>query len=145
VGEDLAATPDGRIQAVFNTFSGSSVVLYDPTGAREPEPVTSRVTGARTASMIRDDGARVDVEGGDGRFRVVVSNDNEQRTVLSLEGPDDYYVDGAAWSPDGRWIVIGDSTSSGPRLLVVSAEGDPQPRILVDNASLFPFAWTAAP
>ena len=82
---------------------------------------------------MRANGATVGVTTVGGCCRVVVSLDGEDRTVLKVTHPGDYFLNGARWSPHGRWILVADNLN---RVIVMVADGDPKPRILFRDASL---------
>ena len=87
---------------------------------------------------MRADGATVGVTSVDGCCRVVVSHDGEDRTVLKVTDPGDYFLNSARWSPVGRWILVHDNLN---RVIVMVADGDPKPRILLRDADLFSLDW----
>jgi len=131
-------TPDGLL--IIEEFRANSDLfrLVDPeTGdtvermtfemesvAREPIRINN--FGVSTAGMT------VEVDGPRGEPRLFVYGESTpERTVLAAEGgPADYWFNWAAWSPDAEWILVQDTEG---RVLIVSATGDPNPRILVED------------
>ena len=55
-----------------------------------------------------------------------------RRTILEAEGPKDYSFNSASWSPDEEWILLQDSEG---RLIIVAAEGDPNPRVVAESSN----------
>lgn len=92
-------------------------------------------TGNSTASA---DGSTVFTDGDRGNVRLVVRDSaGTDRTILEAEGPKNYWFEWSTWSPDGAWILVQDSEG---RIIIIAAEGDPNPRILVEGVD----GWMAA-
>lgn len=103
--------------------TGDVVRQYSESVAREPVP------GIRSE---RADGTRLELSSRDGTAMLVaVDTEGDERTLLSLEGPRNYRFEDPAWSTDGGWATVLDS---GGRLILVRTQGDPAPRILLDDA-----------
>lgn len=52
--------------------------------------------------------------------------------LAEVRADEDYHLRDPAWSPDGRWLVLVDSSD---RLLLVDAEGDAPVRVLAEDVS----------
>jgi hypothetical protein len=137
-------TPDGLLVVQEFGPSGERFLIIDPetgdTVDRVPfdRPEAEREPISREPTPVSQDGSTVFAEGGRGEPRLLVeSAGGTERTVLEAEGPADYRFEWVAWSPDGRWILLQDSEG---RLIVVSAQGDPNPRILAEDID----GWMAA-
>lgn len=127
--------PGGSLLVVLDATSGEVVgeIPWDRTG---PEPATD---WARERTE-RADGARlVTAAASAGRATVSVRPPGgPARTLIDVEGPRDYRFTAAQWSPDGRWVLASDSRG---RLVIVGADGEPGPRLLVASARE---VWSAA-
>lgn len=145
---ELAWTDEGLLAFTTYASQGPQVVLIDPqTGSeldrmRWREPEDGAIWSAQRAQ--RDDGARLLYEqrlGGEAAVRIR-QPDGAIREVFQVRGPADYAIASAQWSPDGAWILVTDSRG---RLIVVAAEGEPAPRILLTESEGFPAAaWSIA-
>ncbi|HEX9259514.1 MAG TPA: hypothetical protein VF855_08240 [Acidimicrobiales bacterium] len=88
-----------------------------------------------------DSGDRLSQPGGplsvsiedDDHFRdQVVVHDGDASSVVLDAGPrDDYLFHRVQWSPDGRWLLVTDSRN---RAVLVSAMGEPTPRVVATGA-----------
>ncbi len=138
-------TPEGML--LVQEFRGESQAfrVIDP----ETGTTLNRITGDQVDTsrdpVGRDlytapDGSEVYTEQDPGSPRVVVqSPTGVEHTLLEVEGPKDYSFNQATWSPDGEWLLVQDSEG---RLLILAAQGDPNPRILVDNSDNWsPASW----
>ncbi len=145
----VAWTADGEVVVVlYGQFGPETHVLdaasgellrtlrsEDPLGDPVEEPVPPDFRDGSLTSTRNADGARLVVDdGSDGRVTVtVVAADGARKVVLDVEGPFDYWLHDARWSPDGDWfrvtdsrdrLLIGDATAdSGVRLLLADARG----------------------
>ena len=124
--------------------SGESFRLIDPdtgdTVERVPFEQTQVIREPIRINAFAEsrDGLSVEVDGSRGEPRLVIYGEGTaERTILSADGPADYWYDWATWSPDGNWILVNDSEG---RVLVISPTGDPNPRILVEDID----SWMAA-
>lgn len=130
----------------WNAAGHVVATAYGPSGGRatEIDPATGTVVSTTTAGApgkpsfggIRraSDGAElVLAETKRGTWRVAVDPiSGDTRTVLTIDGPEDYMLMQGAWSPDGRHVVIHDSED---RLIVVAIEQtSPSPRVLATDA-----------
>lgn len=136
----LGFTPDGDVAVeVFRDGPPTALVLDAGSGE-----VVRRMRPDRDVPRPGDpwdpwdrhtgpDGSELDARSDDGHAELlVIGPDGGERVLLSLDGPRDYRVRPAGWSPDGRFVLVIDSAG---RLLVVSAAGDPQPRLVADDVS----------
>ena len=137
----LTWTPDGRLQVRRFAAGSSQFASIDPatatvttTGTTLPNRLPGLVSPStsQTRTFERLDGSTVRVRGHDGRPELRIVKGSSTRTILKAKGPDDYGFDTASWSPDGRWILVRDSED---RLIIVAADGPPQPRVLATHAS----------
>lgn len=120
--------PSGPEDWIVDPVTGETVDLVPVAGGdgrpEIPEPFQSRAESAdgRVAEVSSRSGdVRVSVRGVDGR----------RTTVWEATGPSSYRLDGVSWSPDGEWLLVQDSRG---HLLVLGADGDPAPRIWVEDA-----------
>ena len=98
----IAVSPDGRRVATVRAFGGI-VSVWDPgTGDRVFEVDVEPHTGL-SALDWSPDGRLLAVGSFDGTVTVL---DAEGRTIQVLEEPPRYYVEGVAFSPDGRSIAV---------------------------------------
>jgi WD40 repeat protein len=98
----IAVSPDGRRVATLRAFDGI-VSVWDPgTGDRVFEVDVEPHTGL-SALDWSPDGRLLAVGSFDGTVTVL---DAEGRTIQVLEEPPRYYVEGVAFSPDGRSIAV---------------------------------------
>lgn len=143
-------TADGSLAMGQWDFGEYATVLIDPaTGVEvgrytEPfagEPVERSGPGVAERAR-RADGAVVSARSVSDAGRAAVTiryPDGTTSVLLDVEGPRDYRIEFAQWSPDGSWVLASDSEG---RVLVLRAEGDPAPRILVaDVYEYSPPAW----
>jgi hypothetical protein len=137
-------TPDGLLIVEEFRPNGEWFRLVDPDTAETVERVGFQQTSlGREPIPIRKfeenaDGLTLLVEGPRGEPRLeVYGNGSVERTILSVDGPADYWFNSASWSPDGEWILLQDSEG---RVLIVSPDGDPNARILTDDVD----SWMAA-
>lgn len=81
----------------------------------------------------REDGARVGTTWGDDGWAEVWMREPglPQRQVLRDRGPDGYAFFNAQWSPRGDFVLVQDNER---RTIVIAAEGDPVPRVLLSDA-----------
>ena len=81
--------------------------------------------------MVQADGTRLLVPfARDGVAVLRVQDPDGTVTELPrLEGPADYQIATAQWSPDGDWVLASDSRG---RVFVLATDGDPGPRLLAD-------------
>ena len=132
----LAWTTDGRL----------AVSSWDPApvGAGDRavtviDPVTgeewgwAEVSSERWATdrLVREDGSRLVVDPSrDGTVTLRVrAPDGAGTELVRLQGPADYGLISAQWSPDGQWVLGVDTRG---RLFVLAADGDPGPRLLAE-------------
>jgi Tol biopolymer transport system component len=139
---EVAWSPDGRLLVHGNGEFGDEVVLVVDmsTGAvlerillARPEDGLVAPFGAVGEVRTRPDGAEVLVAGAydEGEAKLAVRDGaGATRTILTVDGPRDYGFTDAVWSPGGEWILVQDSDG---RLLVVAADGKPDPRLLLDR------------
>lgn len=80
---------------------------------------------------IRADGAQLLVDpSSDGTAELWLRQpEGDEVRLLRLEGPRDYGIASAQWSPDGAWVLATDTRG---RLFLVAADGDPGPRLLAE-------------
>jgi Tol biopolymer transport system component len=138
-------TAEGML--LVQDFRGESQAfrVIDPETGTTLNRVTMDQTDTPRDPVGRDlytapDGSEVYTENDPGSPRVVVqSPTGVDRTILEVEGPKDYSFNQATWSPDGEWLLVQDSEG---RLLILAAQGDPNPRILVDDSDGWsPASW----
>lgn len=132
----LAWTTDGRL----------AVSSWDPApvGAEARtvtviDPVTgdewgwAEVSSERWAAdrLVREDGSRLVVDPSrDGIVTLRVrAPDGAGTELMRLQGPADYGLVSAQWSPDGQWVLGVDTRG---RLFVLDADGDIGPRLLAE-------------
>lgn len=144
--EALAWTPDGALAAAAYAGGAPEVAVFDTTTGEEVDRVAvgdpDPVAAWQRERQERDDGSRLLLSGGVGGEATlrVRDPDGSRRDLIHVEGPRDYRFTAAQWSPDGAWVLVADTRG---RLLVVAAEGDPNPRTLVAGRGDVPqgFAW----
>ena len=112
-------TPDGDLE------------VYGPTGYEDPTLIrvgAGRAARGSTPEAQRTRGIRRDgtwVEVGDrteeGAELMLIGPDDERRYIATMDAPPGYQFGEPQWSPDGRWILVGDSIG---RLLVLDADGN---------------------
>lgn len=146
----LAWTADGDVAvaawAEYEPRPGDLVVrVLDPASGVE---VDQRVLGEPDVRwdadrQVRSDGARLLVPANrDGTVDLRVrADDGTTTTLLHLDGPRDYGIVSAQWSPDGAWVLGLDTRG---RLFVLGADGDPAPRLVADVGERGA-GWTVAP
>jgi hypothetical protein len=120
--------------------SGSQLIELDSRTGRVVgrQPANDEGKGM-PAGMQRADGAIVEVQGDNGRPRVVIrETSGATRTIFDPRGPRDYWLADVAWSPDGNSVVIGDSEN---RILIVDAESAAHAARLLTTDAMWP-AWT---
>ena len=111
-------------QKIVNVVTGS--VEDVSTSALPPEPNLS------TQPTTNPAGQKVTWSSdGDGRVKVVLTDSNGSRTLMSATGPGEYTyaLHSAFWAPNWRWIAADDG-----RILVITPGPPPRTRILVDGA-----------
>jgi hypothetical protein len=142
---ELAWTGDGLLVFVNYAYEGPQVVLLDPETGDELDRLRWRDPDGEGIwawqRARREDGARLLYEqrlGGEVVIRIR-QPDGELRELLRLEGPADYAIVDAQWSPDGEWILATDSRG---RLIVLAAAGEPAPRLLAESEGFPTAAWT---
>lgn len=125
----------GTTRSVRVVHPSSGAHLGDGTITNRPVPTWPLGT------VLRDDGARIRLvqEGSGQASLVVVDADGSRYERLAVTGPLDYRFEGAAWSPDGEWILLLDNRQ---RLLVMSVDGDDDPVALT---GLSRGQWLIAP
>src|SRR5665811_910509 len=140
-GEGLAWTADGLLVTLDFTGSPAQYVLIDPasgeivdridTALNGPEPLFKRPNATRLDGAVVTVGAMYTADRSNNGAVIWVSRQGAKAMVLlKVDGPRDYRFETAIWSPDGNWILVSDSLD---RLLIVRADGDPTPRILVED------------
>lgn len=144
-GEGIPVEPTADADS---RYSGRQVRIVDPTTGQDLREGTVAGRGDPQWPLgddRRDDGTRVRVDsplGGTARVRLV-SPDGTALTALEVTGPLDYVFEGAAWSPDGSWILLLDNRQ---RLLVMPSVGTSPPVVVLqlgrDQWLMAPPAWT---
>jgi hypothetical protein len=141
---EIAWTEDGLVAFTTYVHEGLFLALIDPETGSEVNRMPLRDPlgeGAWTADRARrDDGARLLYEqrmGGEAVVRVR-QPDGEIRELVRVEGPADYGIVHAQWSPDGEWILATDTRG---RMFITTGTGDPAPRILVEGVGFPAAAW----
>ena len=143
-GDGLAWTVDGMLVTLdFRGPTPDYVVLDPATGAvierlpadvDSPEPLFERPDLATHDGMtvMAGSSAMLSRDRADKGAVIWVSREGDAAptVLLEVDGPRDYRFQWATWSPDGNWVLVSDSLD---RLLIVSATGDPTPRILVED------------
>lgn len=119
-----------EVVLVVDASSGEVVdrVVLDPPAAPEGPPRPQLIEPRELTT--REDGAEIAISATrEGTAEIAVrDSDGTTRTIVSADGPRDYGFTSAIWSPDGEWILVQDSEG---RALVVGADGDPGPRVLL--------------
>jgi hypothetical protein len=113
----------GRVKDEIMSRDGS------PLGRRRPD-----LYEVEQDRQLRSDGTAIDLGyrvGGEPSLRTR-ERDGTTRTIFGASGGREYRFDDAQWSPDGNWILVGDSED---RLIVVAADGEPGPRLLAEDAT----------
>jgi len=139
LGWAMGWTDDGHVVAEdhhrgFEERNGSTpVLLIEPEAGGGVEPARSagepRFLWPEQRTR-RDDGTRVDTED-DGRGVVLRSDDGATRVIVHPdEAPSNYRFIDPQWSPDGRFVLVTDTEG---RLLVVTAEEEPEAYVLVET------------
>lgn len=145
--ERVRCDPQGATGVAFRADGTLVVHQYGPGGILETvlDPATLAVLDEKTLpaeSKVVDGGMRRDVvnaagervsvrRDGDGAWSVVVRRGTADEVLLSVRGPDDYWLGDVWWSPDGRWVVVVDAEL---RSLVVPGDGVGGTRVLARDA-----------
>jgi Tol biopolymer transport system component len=146
----VAWTTDGDVAVAawdeYEQRPGDLVVrVLDPQSGVEVDERTVSEADAQWATdrRVRADGARLLVPADrDGAVDLRVrAGDGATTDLLHLDGPRDYGLVAAQWSPDGAWVLGLDTRG---RLFVLGADGDPAPRLVTDVGE-HDAGWTAAP
>jgi len=144
----FAFRPDGTLAVYSYGPAGTTETVLDPDSLHVvSEQVLPAGTKAVEGWASRDDrnadGVRAVVERrGEGSWRVVARSGDSERELLATEGPDDYWVGDAWWSPDGRWVLVTDSER---RVLLLSGDGGGDTRVLVREADQLQWFQPEAP
>ncbi|MFM7069932.1 MAG: hypothetical protein ACKOYM_10805 [Actinomycetes bacterium] len=98
---------------------------------------TGRVTNVPAAEVpdrapdldrsVSSDGRKVRLVVADGRSKIVVEGGVEDRVLLDVATSNTYSVSDPAWSPDGAYVLTGDSAA---RLLLTTTGANPTTRVL---------------
>ncbi|MFQ5966550.1 MAG: TolB family protein [Acidimicrobiia bacterium] len=143
-GFALAWTADGLLATESFEF-GPAIVVLDPQTGQEVDRIdfTGGFNGEPPDEEIfslvhidrsrRPDGARVETgrEHGPGSSITVRLPDGTTHELISVtEAPPSYAFFESQWSPDGQFVLTADSEG---RLIVIRAEGAPEPRVLADR------------
>lgn len=127
----------GEAERIIDPATGVTVELR-PVPAGDQPGATPPFDPDAGHSRIRADGWEVRTDSRSGRVTVSVGPPEGPREVVwEAAGPASYRLDEASWSPDGEWLLLRDSRG---HLLVMGAEGDPAPRIWVEDAG-WEHAW----
>ncbi len=142
--EALTWTPDGDV--VLLRHDGhepvgdqpprrTAVVVTVPDGeivAEVPGPPSDHPPPFPPGRPAREDGTQLLPSGGPDGVAMLRARapDGSSRTLLELDGPQDYSFVDARWSPDGRWILVRDSEE---RFIVLGEDGDAGPWLLLDR------------
>ena len=104
---------DGRIVERRRLRPGEDMRLEPPhpAGPGDERADGAYVVTAGPGSMGAGDAGTASV--------VLVEPDGSERRLVSVEGPSGYAFTCAQFSPDGRWVLVGDDTE---RLLIVNAD-----------------------
>jgi hypothetical protein len=147
IGPQLVWLPGGRLQvtmfrmtppakpgAVPALHPGWQKIIDVRTGKIEdvpPADVPSQPNRA-THPMVSPRGQRISLTSDNGRIKVMLTGDNESRTLLSVQGPGEYtYGLGAAfWAPNWQWIAADDG-----RILIITTGHNPVTRMLTAESS----------
>lgn len=137
VTHDLAWSTDGHLLALGYDTAGLEAAVLDP--------ATGEVVGFFEDADALEEYQRINRSRHPEAGRLITDRDAHRNTsvsvlppgggpveIVSAEGPRDYSFFSALWSPDGRWVLIMDSSS---RLLVVSADGSQGPYVLAERAN----------
>lgn len=95
-------------------------------GARPQTPIVDRDTGP----TVNAAGARLEVSKHGTRATLSTVGDGGTRLLLSAKGNTEYRFEDPSWSPDGSYVLVYDG-----RLLLVTADANPQARILVEQVA----------
>lgn len=125
----ISWSPDGDLE-VRADRAGEPVVLPVDAGppASNSIPEVARTGGLKGDGIIVRTGDRTD----DRAEIVVTPPQGRERTVVSLDGPNTYMFSDPQWSPDGRWILAGDSVG---RLLIVDGKSGEVRELLPRSAA----------
>ena len=133
----LAWTTDGRL--AVSSWDVPSPIGEQTRAVTVIDPVTGDEWGwAEIGSrdwaadrLVREDGARLVVTPPrDGTVSLRVRHaDGTGTELVRLEGPRDYGLASAQWSPDGAWVLAVDTRG---RMFLLAADGDPGPRLLAE-------------
>jgi hypothetical protein len=114
--------PNGLRRLTIEVTTGQIVTQDDLSTSVSRPDLTTRADGAVVGTTWHDDGtAEVMVRVPDGRTT----------TLFRDRGPDGYTIWNAQWSPHGDFVLAFDNER---RVLVISATGEPRPRVLVRDA-----------
>lgn len=105
-------------------------VVLDPRTGREIDRQPVREREPRSPEPSRRGDGTVAYAGARASLYVRAPG-GSARLLIAPAGPRDYAFVAVSWSPDGRFLLVADTER---RLLVVTAEGAPQPRLLVKDA-----------
>jgi hypothetical protein len=140
-GPQLAWLPGGRLQvtmfrmaapekpgAVPALHRGWQKIIDVRTGKVEDVPaadVPSQPT--RSTRMVSPSGQRISWTSHDGRIKVMLTDRNGTRTLLSAQGPGEYtyWLNSAFWAPNWQWIAADDG-----RILIITTGHAPVTRVL---------------
>ena len=142
VGPQLAWLPDGRLQvtmfrmtppakpgAVPALHRGWQKIINVRTGKVEDVPAAEVPSqpNRSTQRMVSPTGQRISWTSRDGRIKVMLTNRNMTRTLLSAQGPGEYTygLNSAFWAPNWQWIAAEDG-----RILIITTGHPPVTRVL---------------
>jgi hypothetical protein len=149
VGPQLAWLPGGRLEvtmfrmtppakpgAVPALHRGWQKIIDVRTGKVENVPATDAPSQPtrNTRRQVSPSGQRISwTSSGDGRIKVMLTDSNGTRTLLSAHGPGEYTykLTSAFWAPNWQWIAADDG-----RILIITTGHHPVARVLRSDATL---------
>jgi hypothetical protein len=124
LGDPIGWDADGIVVRSWDVWD--EVVVFDAQTGDE----VRRSTLGDPEDQIADRGIEVVARTRDGSLTVTIRGTGD--VVWQTDAPENYHVRTGIVSPDGAWVALVDSTG---RLLVVSADGEGEPRVWADGVS----------
>jgi len=122
-----------RWQRIYDVRTGA-VVEVPPSEVVDTAPpgASSRLSekmglGTNDSTAVNAAGEQVTVRSSDGHVELVLSGPGGEHTLLSVDGGGGYAMNGPAWSPDQKWVLVHDSAG---RLLLTTIDEPSTTRVL---------------